>query len=106
MRNFGITIKIMAVAIIMSALFCSCKVSGGSSIDSPLREESRIETAITASKSSGIGSIVIDNIKVKTVSEDDMLIVEYGKVGSYDPVDSHELFGTKANSSSAYSSLI
>ncbi len=98
MRNFGITIKIMAVAIIMSAIFCSCNVSGGSSIDSPLREESRIETAITASKSSGIGSIVIDNIKVKTVSEDDMLIVEYGKVGSYDPVDSHELIGTKANS--------
>lgn len=82
----------------MITLFCSCNVSGGSSIESPVREETSIETAITASKSSGIGSIVIDNIKVKTVSENDMLKVEYGRVGSYDPVDSHELFGTKANS--------
>ena len=99
MRNFGITIRTMSVAVIMSALFCSCNVSGGSSCEPAASfEEAKIETAITASKSSGVGSIVIDNIKVKTVSENDLLIVEYGKVGSYDALDSHEIFGTKANS--------
>ena len=94
MRNFGITIKIMAVAAIVSALFCSCNVSGGSAFDS----SAPAETVSTLSKSSGIGSIVINNIKVRTVSENDILKVEYGKVGNYSPVDSLEITGTKAES--------
>ncbi len=95
MRNFEITIKILVVAIIviMTALFCACNVSGGSSLESPSPAE-----VAAVSRSSGIGSIVIDNIKVKTVSENDMLTVEYGKVGSYNPVDSLKLNGTKADS--------
>lgn len=96
MRKFEITIKILVVAIIviMTALFCACNVSGGSSFESSYTEE----TVAAISKSSGIGSIVIDNVKVKTVSENDMLTVEYGKVGSYSPVDSLKLNGTKADS--------
>ncbi|MBO7516206.1 MAG: hypothetical protein J6T61_00495 [Spirochaetia bacterium] len=99
MRNFGFTIKIMAAAATMSALFCSCNVSGGSSFAPSVPEE----TAATSFKSSGIGSIVIDNIKVKTVSENDMLTVEFGKVGNYSPVDSLELTGTKADSFTHFS---
>ena len=94
MRNYRNTIRIMAAAAIMSALFCSCNVSGGSSFAPSAPEE----TAATSFKSSGIGSIVIGNIKVKTVSENDMLKVELGKVGNYSPVDSLELTGTKADS--------
>ena len=96
MRNFEIIIRMLVVAviIIISALFCACNVSGGSSFDSP----APAEPASIAAKSSGIGSIVIDNLKVKSVSENDMLTVEYGKVGSYNPVDSLKLTGTKADS--------
>ena len=95
MRNFGKLVKIMAVAVavVLSALFCACNVSGGSSFE----PSAPAETAAIY-KSSGIGSIVIEDIKVKTVSDNDMLTVEYGKVGSYNPVDSLELTGTKADS--------
>ena len=33
MRNFGKAVKMMAMALVMSAFFCSCNVSGGSSYD-------------------------------------------------------------------------
>ena len=99
MRTFRKMVKMMAVAVavavavVLSALFCACNVSGGSSF-----EPSAPAETVAAYKSSGIGSIVIDNVKVKTVSENDMLTVEYGKVGSYNLVDSLELTGTKADS--------
>ena len=95
MRNFGKMVKMMSVAVVLSALFCACNVSGGSSSFEP---SAPAETVASASRSIGIGSIVIDNVKVKTVSENDMLTVEYGKVGNYNPVDSLELTGTKADS--------
>ena len=94
MRTFRKMVKMMAVAVVLSALFCACNVSGGSSYES----SAPAANVAAVSKSSGIGSIVIDNVKVKTVSENDMLTVEYGKVGSYNPVDSLKLNGTKADS--------
>ena len=100
MRTFRKMVKMMAVAVavavavVLSALFCACNVSGGSSYES----SAPAANVAAVSKSSGIGSIVIDNVKVKTVSENDMLTVEYGKIGSYNPVDSLKLTGTKADS--------
>ena len=100
MRTFRKMVKMMAVAVavaiavVLSALFCACNVSGGSSYES----SAPAANVAAVSKSSGIGSIVIDNVKVMTVSENDMLTVEYGKVGSYNPVDSLEITGTKADS--------
>ena len=74
MRNFGKMIKMMAVAVVLSALFCSCNVAGGSSYADSYEVSSRSQFGSDSmGNGSGTGSkgginVVIPkfNISVET----------------------------------------
>ena len=82
MKNFGKMVKMMAVAVIMSAFFCSCNVAGGASYYDPSEASSNAqigaESINTGTTGSGIG-IVIKKISISVETENDRTEVSVGK---------------------------
>ena len=72
MKNFGKMVKMMAVAVVMSAFFCSCNVSGGASYDS----YSEVKSASYSSNNEGLAGqgsgikISVKHIEITAQTED------------------------------------
>ncbi len=65
MKNFGKMVKMMAVAVVMSAFFCSCNVAGGAAYDDPSEVSSRTQSGIENKNLPSNGGI---SIKIKEMS--------------------------------------
>ncbi len=82
MRNFGKMIKMMAVAVVLSAFFCSCNVAGGSSYAESSEVASRSQfgaesDAISVSKG-GI-SIIIPEFHISVETEGNRTEISCGE---------------------------
>ena len=83
MRNFGIMVKMMVVAVMMSAFFCSCSVAGGASYDSYSEAKATsVETDYSNAGLAGQGSglkIHVKNIAIEVQTEDNRTEVSCGE---------------------------
>ena len=73
MRNFKLTVKMMVMAIVMGALFCSCNMAGGSEFGESSSKVSEIGTNGNGSEShtaSVAFSIIIPEINVSISGAD------------------------------------
>ena len=74
MRNFGMMVKMMVMAVLLCALFCSCNVAGGSDYSSPSAAR---ESSVSTTDVDGPAMAVTFGIKLPSVdvsiSGDDMV---------------------------------
>ena len=74
MRNFGMMVKMMVAAVMMSAFFCSCNVAGGAAYDSYSEAKSTSYSAENSGRSAngqGGFKIVIPHFEISAHVEGD-----------------------------------
>jgi hypothetical protein len=81
MKNFGIMVKMMVVAVMMSAFFCSCSVASGASYDSYSEAKATsVETDYSGLAGQGSGlNIHVANIAIEVQTEDNRTEVSCGE---------------------------